>query len=82
MPERPPSNVSRDSREWSSRYRHATLCKSRTDSVCMHLYTLTDSGLVQFGNARSISCGQVLSGKDDVMMEVLLVSSFGWFDFD
>jgi putative membrane protein insertion efficiency factor len=35
----------------------------------MHLYTLTDSGLVQFGNARSLSCGSVMSGKDDVMME-------------
>jgi hypothetical protein len=41
----------------------------------MHLYTLTDSGLVQFGNARSLSCGSVMSGKDDVMMEDLPASS-------
>jgi len=41
----------------------------------MHLYTLTDSGLVQIGNARSLSCDSVMSGKDDVMMESLPAAS-------
>jgi hypothetical protein len=35
----------------------------------MQLYTLTDSGLVHFCNARSPRVRSVMSGKDDVMME-------------
>ena len=44
--------------------------------AAMHFYTVTDSGLVQFGNARWPRAGSVMSGNDDVIKEAV-VFSFG-----
>jgi hypothetical protein len=41
----------------------------------MHCYTVTDSGLVHFGNARRLSCGSVMSGKDDIIKEAVVFHS-------
>ena len=36
----------------------------------MHFYTATDSGLVQFGNARWVSSENVMERNDDIIKEV------------
>ena len=40
-------------------------------SLARKLYTLTDSGLVQFGNARWASCDSVMMGNDDNIKETI-----------
>ena len=82
MPERPPSSVLGDSQEFP-RVTAQTItlvrCKSRTTHVAVHCYTVTNSGLVHFSNARWASCGRFMSGNDDIIKEVGHFS-FPWWN--
>jgi hypothetical protein len=47
----------------------------------MHFYTATDSGLVQFGNARWASCDSVMERNDDLIKEAIVFHSLCAIDF-
>ena len=62
MPERPPSSALADSQEFPLRYRQPQLMRNTDPThTAVHCYTVTDSGLVHFGNARWLSCGSVMA---------------------